>query len=91
MKTVTAACDVEAEIDANALKPKAAVSQLLFDAGFIASVKQLLELLNPVAKLTNYCQKSTTSIYGYNCLKMQTCVNSLNIAAKKAMFSILYR
>lgn len=61
MKTVTAACDVEAELDKNAIRPKSAVSSLLFNAEFQASVKQLLEILNPVAELTNFCQKNITS------------------------------
>lgn len=61
MKTVTAACDAEAEIDERAIKPKANVSSLLFNAEFLSSVRKLLGILNPVAELTNFCQKSTTS------------------------------
>lgn len=61
MKKVTAACDAEAEIDEKAIKPKNEVSALLYNANFLASVKTLLELLNPVADLTNFCQKSTCS------------------------------
>lgn len=61
MKMVAAACDADAEEDEHALTPKPGVSSLLFDANFLESVKELLELLNPVAELTNYCQKSTSS------------------------------
>lgn len=62
MKTVTAACDAEAEIDKSAIRPKPSVSQLLFDFEFIDSVKELLQLLSPVAELTNKCQKSDCSV-----------------------------
>ncbi|XP_055309489.1 uncharacterized protein LOC129573203 [Sitodiplosis mosellana] len=61
MKTVTAACDAEADVDEKAIKPKASVSSLLFNVDFLASVKKLIEVLNPVAELTNFCQKSSTS------------------------------
>lgn len=56
-----AACAADAEIDENATQPKATISAILFDAGFIESVKNLISLLNPVAELTNFCQKSTSS------------------------------
>lgn len=56
-----AACATEAESDENAIQPKSNISSILFDAKFIQSVKNLLELLKPVAQLTNFCQKSTTS------------------------------
>ena len=36
------------------------VTPILFDVEFLASVQHLLEILNPVAELTNFCQKSTT-------------------------------
>lgn len=61
MKTVTAACDAEAELDKDAMKPKRKVASLLFNEGFSASVRKLLTILNPVAELTNFCQQSTTS------------------------------
>lgn len=57
----SAACARDAEIDDKAIKPKESISTLLFKADLVASVKKLLELLDPVAKLTNYCQKSTCS------------------------------
>lgn len=61
MKTVAAACDVEAEVDKDVLKPKSKVVSLLFNEGFTASVRNLLKILNPVAELTNFCQKSSVS------------------------------
>lgn len=61
MKTVTAACDSEAELDPDAKKPKRKVVSLLFNEGFSASVRKLLTILNPVAELTNFCQKSSAS------------------------------
>lgn len=61
MKTVTAACDADAESDRNATRPDTRVSGLLFNSRFVDSVNNLLEILNPVAELTNYCQKSTSS------------------------------
>lgn len=61
MKDVVVKCDKATESDRNAITPKAGVSSILFDEQFIASVKTLLELLNPVAELTNFCQKSTAS------------------------------
>ena len=61
MKTVTAACDAEAELDDKAIRPKSKVSALLFNANFLTSVRKLLEILNPVGELTNICQKSTSS------------------------------
>lgn len=61
MKTVTAACDAEAELDKDAIKPKRKVAALLFNEAFSASVRKLLTILNPVADLTNFCQKSTSS------------------------------
>lgn len=61
MKTVVAACDVDSEIDPEIAKPKATVTSLLFNANFVEKVKTLLEMLNPVAKLTNVCQKSSCS------------------------------
>lgn len=62
MKTVTAACEVELESDAEAIAPKPNVSSLIFNFNFIGSVKYLLQLLDPVAELTNYCQKSNSSV-----------------------------
>lgn len=59
--TFVAACATEAETDANAVQPKSDISSILFNAEFVASVKKLLELLNPVAELTNFCQKNTSS------------------------------
>lgn len=58
---VIAACAADAENDEKATQPKANISSILFDAAFIDSVKNLILLLNPVAELTNFCQKSTTS------------------------------
>lgn len=62
MKKVVAECENEAEIDPDAIQPKAKVTQLLFNVNFLASVKKLLDLLNPVAELTNYCQRSDISV-----------------------------
>lgn len=62
MKKVAADCDAELENDKNAIRPKAGVSQLLFNENFIESVKMLIALLDPVAELTNFCQKSNVSI-----------------------------
>lgn len=61
MKTVTAACHAEKEIDKDATAPKPHVSKLLFNAQFVDSVKETLEILDPVAKLTNKCQQSNFS------------------------------
>lgn len=61
MKKVAADCDAEVEKDKNAIRPKPAVSQLLFKEDFVESVKNLVDLLDPVAELTNYCQKSDVS------------------------------
>lgn len=61
MKTVTAACDAEAELDKDVIKPKRYVVSLLFNEEFPASVRKLLTILNPVAELTKFCQKSTAS------------------------------
>lgn len=61
MFTYITACAAEAEIDEKAIQPKANISSILFDAEFLESVKKLLEILNPIAELTNFCQKSTTS------------------------------
>lgn len=62
MKKVTADCDVAAEMDENAIQPTAAVSQLLFQSVFVESVKKLVEMLDPVAKLTNDCQRRDFSV-----------------------------
>ncbi|XP_055307729.1 uncharacterized protein LOC129571881 [Sitodiplosis mosellana] len=62
MKTVTTACEVEAESDKDTIRPKPIVSSRLFNQKFVASVKSLVDILDPVAKLTNYCQKSTSSV-----------------------------
>lgn len=61
MKKVAADCDLEAEQDKNATRPAEAVSQLLFKSEFIESVKNLLGILDPVAELTNNCQRSDCS------------------------------
>lgn len=62
MKKVAAECDAEYENDKNAIRPKPAVSQILFNADFVESVKKLVDMLDPVAELTNYCQKSDVSV-----------------------------
>lgn len=62
MKKVAAECDAEYENDKNAIRPKPGVSQLLFNADFVESVKKLVDMLDPVAELTNYCQKSDVSV-----------------------------
>lgn len=67
MKTVTAACDVEAETDKDAIRPKSNVSSILFNQQFITAVKTLVNILNPVAELANFCQKSTASARQANC------------------------
>lgn len=51
---------IEDEMDAK--NPDAAVIQLLFNMNFINSVKNLLFLLDPIAKLMNICQKSDCSV-----------------------------
>lgn len=61
MKEVTAKCDKAAETDSKAITVKPSVSSLLYDQKFITSAKTLLEMLNPVAELTNFFQKSTAS------------------------------
>lgn len=62
MKKVAAECDAEYENDKNAIRPKHGVSQLLFNADFVESVNELVDILDPVAELTNYCQKSDVSV-----------------------------
>lgn len=61
MKKVAAACHAEKAIDKDATAPKPHVFKLLFDGQFVASVKETLEMLDPVAKLTNKCQQSNFS------------------------------
>lgn len=61
MKKVAAICDEELEIDPKATVLKPGVASLIFNSKFITSVKELLELLDPVAELTNFCQKSESS------------------------------
>lgn len=51
---------IEDETDAK--NPDAAVIQLLFNINFINSVKNLLFLLDPIAKLMNIYQKSDCSV-----------------------------
>lgn len=58
MKRVAILCDEEAEQDPKALKP----TSLLHNSSFVAPVNKLLDLLNPVAELTNICQSSSTSV-----------------------------
>lgn len=61
MKKVSAECDADVEIDEHAITPEPGVSALLYNAEFLSSVKELLEILNHVGELTNYCQKSSSS------------------------------
>lgn len=61
MKRIAADDDEQGDVDAEK-KPAPAVSQLLFNNTFIDSVKNLLSLLDPIAKLINLCQKSDSSI-----------------------------
>lgn len=65
MKKVAAECDIEYENDKNAMRSKPGVSQLLFNADLVESVKELVNVLEPVAELTNYCQKSDFSVALY--------------------------
>lgn len=62
MKRIAANDDNEQDDVDEEKKPAAAVSQLLFNNTFIDSVKNLLSLLDPIAKLINLCQKSDSSI-----------------------------
>lgn len=62
MKRVAIPCDEEAEQDPKALKPDLTVISLLHNSSFVAPVNKLLDLLNPVAELTNICQSSSTSV-----------------------------
>lgn len=62
MKKVAADCDAEYENNKNAIRPKPNVSQLLFNADFVETVKELVDILDPVAELTNCCQKSDVSV-----------------------------
>lgn len=56
-------CANENDDENDALKnPDPSVSQLLFDVNFVESVKNLLILLNPIAKIINICQKSDVSV-----------------------------
>lgn len=58
MKKVTADCDIAFQKDKNAARPKPAVSQLLLNANFVDSVKDLVNMLDSVAELIDYCQRS---------------------------------
>lgn len=54
--------DDEHDVDESSKNPDANVIQLLFKVDFVDSVKHLLTLLDPIAKLINVCQKSNVSI-----------------------------
>lgn len=43
------------------IRPSTGVSQILFNDNFVESVKHMLQLLDPVAELTNDCQRSDFS------------------------------
>ena len=61
MKKVAADCDLEILNDERAIRPKRQVSQLLYDVEFQEEARNLLHILDPVAELTNFCQKSSSS------------------------------
>lgn len=61
MKTVIAACQAEAVIDKATTRPNPHVAQLIFDDRFVESVEETLTLLDPVAELTQKCQRSDFS------------------------------
>lgn len=62
MKKVTAECEVDHQNDENALRPNPAVSELLLNVDFVESVENLVNVLDSVAELINYCQQSEVSI-----------------------------
>lgn len=63
MKKICAEEDTdETDADDSTKRPDSSVVKLLFNSEFIDSVKHLLSLLDPIAKLINVCQKSEASV-----------------------------
>lgn len=62
MKKVTAECEADHQNDENVLQPNPAVSELLLNVDFVESVENLVNMLDSVAELINYCQQGDVSI-----------------------------
>lgn len=62
IKEVTVDCDAEYQKDQNATRVEPGVSELLVDAEFAESVENLVNMVDSIVELINYCQQSDVSI-----------------------------
>lgn len=61
MKKITADCSTEYQNNQDTTRLSPAISELLLNTDFIESVENLVNMLDSVAELINYCQRSDVS------------------------------